>query len=168
MKEEEELRAMRERRGMLGGTTRDCYETVLIAKENGAIVAVGDDKALPSEEENTTTITTPPAAVEILNANDHDEDARGFERSKYASATTTARERQQQQQQQQKHALLWPWIVPIVYIFLILLVRGLFSIFSFLLMTATERESKSPGPRVTPRLVNPCDIGQDSEYCSSG
>ena len=41
-------------------------------------------------------------------------------KSKYGSTTTMSMEAPQQPQQQ--HALLWPWVVPLVYILLTLLV----------------------------------------------
>lgn len=150
MKEEEELRAMREKRGVLGSVTRDLYENSSTAKETGAIAAGGDDQIPRAEEENTTTT---PAGVEILNA-DEDE-ARDAGRLKYASATTTARETPQ-------HNVLWPWAVPLLYAFLTLLVRGLFWIFSSL-MAEAERESNPPGTVVG--LVHPCDMDWDSEFC---
>lgn len=165
MKEAEELRAMRERKGVLdSSTTRDCYENALIAKEKRTISAAGIFP--PAEEENTSTITMVEA--EILNSDDDkddDDDALGAEKSKskYNSTTTTTREMPQQQQQ---HALLWPWVVPLVYTFLTLLVRSAFWIVSFI---TTEGENQPPSALLTPpRLVNPCDTDWDSEYCSSG
>lgn len=169
MEDEKEVRAMRERRD----TTRDCYEDVLIAKGNRAISAIEDDITLLSEEEDiskttTTTTTTTTTATTLAGAEiskqEEDED-NWVEQSKSASANTMTREMQQQQQ----HAFLWPWALPLIYIFLVLLVRGFFWIISFLLMTTTEGENKPLGPHVNPhRLVNPCDTGQDSEYCSIG
>ena len=170
MKEEEDLRAMSERRGMLGGITRDCYENSLIAKEGGSIATARDNKISAAEEANTKT-TLAGAGAETLTEEDHDDDigrgARSKLKSKQSSTPTTARKMPQQEQQ---CALLWPWVVPLVYIFLMLLLRSLFWIFSsLLLMTTTEREIKPPpGPRVNTRLVNPCETGQGSEYCSSG
>lgn len=166
MKEEEDLRAMRERGGMLGGVPRDCYENALIAKERGFIAAAGDNKI--SAAEKAGTMTKPAGArAETLTAEDHDDDVgRGAGsklKSKQSSTTTTARETPQKKQQ---CSLLWPWVVPLVYIFLILLLRSLFWIFSSLrLMANTKRETKPPpGPRVNTRLVNPCETGQDSKY----
>lgn len=160
---------MRKRRGVLGGIMRDCYENALIAKERRSIA--GYNKISAAEDAKTTTTS---AGAEILTADedDDDNDGRGTgskSKLKHSSTTTTARETPQQQQQQR--ALLWSWVVPLVYIFLILLMRGFFWIFSsLLLMATTERESKPPllGPRVTRGLVNPCETGQDSQYCSSG
>lgn len=131
MKEEKELKAMREIRGVLGTVTRDIYDNSSTAKENEAIATGGDDQIPQAEEENKTTM---PAGAEILNADENE--ARQAGRFIYPSATTTARETLQ-------HNALWPWAVPLVYVFLTLLVRGLFWIFSFLI-AESERESNPP------------------------
>lgn len=125
MKDEAEMRAMLEIKGAIGTATRDLYRnsSAAVYKENQAIVssagAAGEDKQIPlldPYEENTpvTTITTTTrtrtgAKVPI---SDNDK-AIVAGNSKYAFA-------------------LWSLVPPLVYIFLILLVRSLFWIFSFL------------------------------------
>lgn len=146
MKEEEELRAMKEIRGVLGSVTRDLYEKSSTAEENGAIAAGEDDQIPLAEEENTPTT---PAGAKILNADEGE--ARDDGRLKYS---TTARETPQ-------HTALWPWAIPLVYVFLTLLVRGLFWTFAFLIGEA-ERESNPP--RIGD-VVHPCDMNWDSEFC---
>lgn len=149
MKEEEELRAMREIRGVFGSVTRDLHEKSSTAKENGAIAAGGDDQIPLADDENTPT--TPTDAKILITDEDEAMDAG---RLQYASATTTARETPQ-------HKTLWPCAVPLVYVFLTLLVRGLFWIFSFL-MAEAERD-RNPSRIV--EVVHPCDVNWDSEFC---
>lgn len=149
MKEEKELRAMREIRGAIGNVTRDLYEDSSTAKENEAIAAGGDEQIPLADEENTATT---PTGAKVLTA-DEDE-AIDTGRLKYASTSTTARERPQ-------HKALWPLVIPLVYVFLTLLVRSLFWIFSFLIAEA-ERE-RNP-PRVV-EVVDPCDMNWDSDFC---
>lgn len=149
MKEEEELRAMREIRGAIGNVTRNLYENSSTAKENEAIAAGGDERIPLADEENTPTT---PIEAKVLIA-DEDE-AIDAGRSKYASTSITARETPQ-------HKALWPLAIPLVYVFLTLLVRGLFWIFSFL-MAEAERE-RNP-PRVV-EAVHPCNLNWDSDFC---
>lgn len=131
MKQEQELKAMREIKGVLGSVPRDLYDSSSTAKVNGVIAVGGHDQIPQAEEENTTTM---PAGAKRLYA-DEDE-ARHAGRLKYPSTTTTARETLQ-------HNALWPWAVPLIYVFLTLLVRGLFWIFSFV-MAEAEREGNPP------------------------
>lgn len=126
MKEEEDLRAMRGRRGMLGGITRDCYENSLMAKERRSIATAGDNKMSAAEEVNTKT-TPAGARAETITVEDHRGGVGRGAGSKQSSSPTRARETPQDEQQ---CALLWPWVVPLVYIFLIVLLRSLFWIFS--------------------------------------
>lgn len=148
MKEEEELRAMREVRGAIGSFTRDLYENSSAAKENKAIATGGHERIPLDDEENRPT--TPTGAKVLIADEDEAIDAR---RLKCAS---TARETPQ-------HKALLPLAIPLVYIFLTLLVRGLFWIFHFFLMAEAERERNNP-PRVV-EVVHPCDMNWDSDFC---
>lgn len=149
LKEENELKAMRKIRGVLGNATRDLYENPSAAKGDEAIAAGGDDQIPLDDEENTLTRST---GAKLLIA-DEDEaiDARKF---KYASTSLTARKTPQ-------HKALWPLAMPLVYVFLTLLVRGLVWIFSFL-MAEVERERKL---RRVVEVVHPCDMNRDSDFC---
>lgn len=122
MKDEAELRAMMEMKGAIAIATRDLYEnsSTAVYKEDEAIAADagGGDEQIPlldSYEENTPTITTRTGAGVLIADNEDEAIVAG--NSKYASA-------------------LWSLVIPLVYAFLILLVRGLFRIFSFLMAEA--------------------------------
>lgn len=155
MKEEEELRAMREIKGAIGSVTRDLYENSSAAKRNEAIAAGGDERNSLDDEENSPTTPT-GAKLRIAD----DDEAIYAERLKNAS---TARETPQ-------HKALWPLAIPLVYIFLTLLVRGLFWIFSFFFFSYSwpkqpkEKGIIPPPPRVV-EVVHPCDMNWDSDFC---
>lgn len=121
MKDEAEVRAMLEMKGAIGTATRDLYgnSSAAVYKENEAIAssagaAGGDEQIsfLDPYEKNTPTTSTTKRAGAIVLIPDNDK-AIVAGNSKYAFA-------------------LWSLVIPLVYIFLILLVRGLFWIFSFL------------------------------------
>lgn len=149
MKEEEKLRAMRKIRGALGSATRDLYENSSAAKGDEAIVAGGNDQIPLDDEENT--LTTMTGAKMLIAGEDETIYARKL---KHASTSIRARETPQ-------HKALWPLVIPLVYVFLTLLVRGLVWIFSFL-MAEAERE-RNP-PRVV-EVIHPCDMNWDSDFC---
>lgn len=147
MKDEAEVRAMMEMSGSIGIATRDLYRnsSSSAVKENEAISAGagggasggasvgGEQIPLDSDEDitppTTTTTTKTRTRAKILIA-DKDDEVIVAGNSKYASSTAiTARERPQ-------NKALWSLFIPLAYILLILIVRGLVWIFSFFMAEA--------------------------------